>query len=119
MATRVPLPSYRADLNDKHGRSERQITVSHDLHQHVSSLLASLILPSLSTPPFPSPRSLLCSAILPSSSPPIPSSSSHTDHFLPSSPGHDGPEAATTGLQAAGGAAASCAAEPGDCSRAR
>ncbi|CAI5465710.1 unnamed protein product, partial [Closterium sp. Yama58-4] len=59
VASRVPLPSYRADLDDKHGRSERQITVSSDLHQHSSPAVQAMMAQRQRLPAFKQREELL------------------------------------------------------------
>ncbi|XP_057519359.1 DExH-box ATP-dependent RNA helicase DExH1 [Amaranthus tricolor] len=41
VASKVPLPNYRADLDDRHGSSQKEILMPTDIERRVSSLLGS------------------------------------------------------------------------------
>ncbi|XP_024533616.1 DExH-box ATP-dependent RNA helicase DExH1 isoform X2 [Selaginella moellendorffii] len=41
--SKAPLPNYRADLDEKHGQSQRKISISADTETHVESMLAKSI----------------------------------------------------------------------------
>ncbi|KAG0570050.1 hypothetical protein KC19_6G135700 [Ceratodon purpureus] len=53
VVSRVPLPNYRADLDDRHGTSQRQISMSATTENRVENMLANIRgadVPSSSTP---------------------------------------------------------------------
>lgn len=70
VVSRVPLPNYRADLDDRHGSSQRQISMSATTETRVENMLANIrgAEPSSSSSPQISKGNAADKATLPRSS---------------------------------------------------